>query len=74
MSRWIVTLTALLAVSSAFAQGSFYDKNHHDGGDKNNTNCDPTPPKCDPVPEPATVAVMAVGGAGLLLRKRKKSA
>lgn len=73
MLRWIVSLSAIIAVSSVFAQGSFFDKNNNDGGKGNNEYCPPTPPKCDPVPEPASVAVMAVGGLGLLLRKRKKS-
>jgi hypothetical protein len=80
MLRWIVSLTALIAVSSVFAQGTLFDKNHHDGNSDNSKNsyCDPTPVKCDPkpptncVPEPGSVAVMAIGGLGLLLRKKKK--
>ncbi|MEI7984975.1 MAG: PEP-CTERM sorting domain-containing protein [Armatimonadota bacterium] len=41
--------------------------------------CDTTPPNCNPkpptqcVPEPTSVAALAVGGLGLLVRRKKKN-
>jgi hypothetical protein len=90
MLRWIVSLTALIAVSSVFAQGSSFCNNGDNNKDKNSF-CDPTPskpndngycnpkPPCDPkpptncVPEPTSVAALAIGGIGFLLRKKKKA-
>ena len=41
--------------------------------------CNPTPPTCNPtppsqcVPEPASIAALAIGGFGLIVRRKKKT-
>ena len=88
MLRWIVSLTALITVSSVFAQGtflnsdtsskkgSFYETNQKDPTPSQ--YCNPAPPPCNApptqcVPEPASFAALAIGGFGLIIRRKKKN-
>lgn len=90
MSRWIVSFSALIVVASAFANptnGSLTNLSHSGwdsysnsgtnyGNSYSNTdpkNCDPKPPtNC--VPEPSSIAALAIGGIAFLRRKKKAQA
>ena len=50
MLRWIVSISALIVVSSTFAQGSLFCNDGHNSDKNKSSFCNPTPIKCDPTP------------------------
>lgn len=92
MLRWIVSITALIVVGSAFAKNNndwatslgdtgWNQKDKYGQDDpynkKGGSFCD-IPVKCDPptnqncVPEPTSMAALAIGGITMLKRRKKK--
>lgn len=88
MVRRIVSISALLLVASAAFAGGGTSNNHFLGDDTAGwtgavdtksgygSYCDNNPPKppTNCVPEPTSMAALAIGGIGFLRRKKKQQA